>query len=47
VSFIGSYIFWVAENRILKINFNHVSSAPPAVQVFFGPEKFKLVHPLS
>ncbi|KAG5247523.1 PSP protein [Salix suchowensis] len=32
-------LYLVAENRVLKINFSNVSSSPPAVEVFFGPEK--------
>ncbi|XP_011046786.1 PREDICTED: protein GAMETE EXPRESSED 3 [Populus euphratica] len=32
-------LYLVAENRVLRINFSDVRSSPPAVEVFFGPEK--------
>ncbi|CAK7335087.1 unnamed protein product [Dovyalis caffra] len=32
-------LYLVAENRVLKINFSDVRTSPPAVEVFFGPEK--------
>ncbi|XP_061979624.1 protein GAMETE EXPRESSED 3 [Populus nigra] len=32
-------LYLVAENRVLSINFSDVRSSPPAVEVFFGPEK--------
>ncbi|KAH8511225.1 hypothetical protein H0E87_008685 [Populus deltoides] len=32
-------LYLVAENRVLRINFSDVRFSPPAVEVFFGPEK--------